>query len=190
LNKADADRGGHSPPAPAGEPSEREIEEIAEVIEKGNDPYRVPQEAVREKPKRESATNLYALVKEMSVGERMKLAITGNREARAILINDRLSMVRRFVLRNPRITEEEIAALAKNRSIDSEILKIIARDKDWVKKYPVRLALATNPKTPLALAMHFVPTLHPRDLRFLAKSRNVPSAVNTMAKRLVLRQKI
>ena len=50
----------------------------------------------------------------------------------------------------------------------------------------MRLALATNPKTPLAMAVRFVPTLLPRDLRQLAKSKNVPAAVCGMAKRLVI----
>jgi hypothetical protein len=36
------------------------------------------------------------------------------------------------------------------------------------------------------LALRFVPTLHPRDLRQLAKSKNVPSAICGMAKRLVI----
>ncbi|MFN8642481.1 MAG: hypothetical protein U0802_12830 [Candidatus Binatia bacterium] len=50
----------------------------------------------------------------------------------------------------------------------------------------MKLALATNPKTPLPLAVRLVPSLLPRDLRNLAKSKNVPSAVNGLAKRLVI----
>ena len=34
--------------------------------------------------------------------------------------------------------------------------------------------------------MRYVRTLLPRDLRQLAKSKNVPSAVNSVAKRLVI----
>jgi hypothetical protein len=50
----------------------------------------------------------------------------------------------------------------------------------------VKLALATNPKTPLPLAVRLVPSLLPRDLRAIAKSKNVPGAVNGLAKRLVI----
>ena len=77
-------------------------------------------------------------------------------------------------------------ALAKNRNADRELLDEVCRRKEWVSNYQVRLALATNPKTPLSVAVRFVPTLLPRDLRQLAKSKNVPTAVCGMAKRLVI----
>ncbi len=95
-------------------------------------------------------------------------------------------MVQRFVLLNPRITDEEVLAIAKNRSVDREVLETVCRKKEWVSNYQVRLALATNPKTPLGVAVRFVPTLLPRDLRTLAKSKNVPAAICSMAKRLVI----
>jgi len=47
-------------------------------------------------------------------------------------------------------------------------------------------ALATNPKTPLAVALRQLPTLGERDLRMLAKSRNVPQTVVAQARRLLL----
>lgn len=98
----------------------------------------------------------------------------------------RFRKTQRFVLQNPRISDEEIVALAKNRNIDRELLDAICRRKEWGSNYQVRLALTTNPKTPLTMAVRFVPTLLPHDLRALAKSKNVPGAVNGMAKRLVI----
>ena len=56
--------------------------------------------------------------------------------------------------------------MAKNRSIDRELLEQICRKKEWVSNYQVRLALATNPKTPLGTAVRFVLDLAAaRDLR-------------------------
>ena len=67
--------------------------------------------------------------------------------------------------------------MAKNRNIDAELLRKIGDHKQWPRNYQVRLALVTNPKTPLATAMHFVSSLHERDIRLLAKSKNVSATV-------------
>ena len=62
-------------------------------------------------------------------------------------LRDANRMVQRFVLQNPRISDEEIIALAKNRSIDRELLDLICSARSG-SNYRA-LALATNPKTPL-----------------------------------------
>jgi hypothetical protein len=169
--------------------AEREIARLVADIEGGHDAIEVPAEllvdAKDEDPAREQT--LRVMIAGMSVGERLKLALRGGREARVILIRDPTLLVQRFVLQNPRITEEELIAVAKNRSVEHEVLEIICKKKEWVANYQIRLALVGNPKTPLPIALRYVPTLRKRDLRLLAKSKNVPSAVNGMAKRIVLR---
>lgn len=168
-------------------PDEEDIEKIAEEVEQGRDSYVLPEELIVDPAHdRPLAKNLQAQIQALSVGEKLKLALRGHRDARTLLIRDANAIVRRFVLMNPRISEEEILALAKNRSIDRELLDIICKRKEWVSNYQVKLALVTNPKTPMGLALRLVVTLLPRDLRQLAKSRNVPGAVNGMAKRLVI----
>ncbi len=166
---------------------DEDIESIAAAVEEGRDNYEVPQELVEEpageKPR---VLNLQARVAAMNVGERLKLALTGNRDARTILIRDSNRMIQRFVLQNPRISEEEVIAIAKNRNAERELLEIISKRKEWIANYQVRLALVTNPKTPVAIAMRYVSSLFQRDLRQLAKSKNVPAAVNGLAKRLVI----
>lgn len=161
---------------------------LAEEIQQGRDTIAVPEDLLEERRAEPAAAarNLPAEIRAMSVGERLKLALRGNRDSRTLLLRDANRLVQRLVLQNPRITDEEIIALAKNRNIDSELLDGISRRKEWVSNYQVRLALTTNPKTPLAMAVRFVPTLLPRDLRLLAKSKNVPAAINGMAKRLVI----
>ncbi len=60
---------------------------------------------------------------------------------------------------NPRITEGEIALIACSRTVDEEILRRIAEQREWTKYYPVRLALAVIP-TPLAIAVNDAPDAH------------------------------
>jgi hypothetical protein len=163
------------------------LELLAEDIQQGRDAIAVPEDLVEDlPPEKKIARNLAAEIQHMSVGERLKLALKGNRDARQILIRDSNRIVQRFVLLNPRISDDEVVGLCKNRSIERELLDQICRRKEWLSNYQVKLALATNPKTPLPLAMRLVPTLLPRDLRTLAKSKNVPSGVCGIAKRLII----
>ncbi|HVO22813.1 MAG TPA: hypothetical protein VMW56_04215 [Candidatus Margulisiibacteriota bacterium] len=166
-----------------------EFQAIAESVERGDDPYVVPQELIDEpedgKPINKS---LYNQILHMSVGERIKLALKGNREARAILIRDANRLIQNFVLQNPRITDDEIAMLARNRNTDAELLRKIGDHRLWPRNYQVRLALVTNPKTPMATAMHFVGSLQERDIRLLAKSKNVSSTVSSQAKRILFQR--
>jgi hypothetical protein len=124
----------------------------------------------------------------MTVSERIKLALHGNREARALLLRDSNKLIRRFVLKNPRVNDDEIIAVAKNRSADDDLLRVIAETRDWTKNYQVRLSLVTNPKTPLTLALRFLSGLYERDIRSLAKSKNVSATITAQAKRIVLQK--
>jgi hypothetical protein len=163
-----------------------ELQGIADEIEGGRDPYQVPGEMLIE-PEKNAPVNksLYAKIGAMTVGEKLKLALRGNRDARAILIRETNRLIARFVLKNPRISDDEIAMIARNRNIDSEILRDIGVHKLWPRNYQVRHGLVTNPKTPLAIAIHFVSLLNERDLRFLAKSKNVSATVVSQARRLL-----
>ena len=82
----------------------------------------------------------------MTVAEKIKLALRGNRETRMLLLRDSNRMIRRFVLQNPRVGDDEIIAICKNRSADEELLRIIADNRDWTKNYQVRSSLTTNPE--------------------------------------------
>ena len=121
----------------------------------------------------------------MTVGERIKLALKGNHDARMILIRDSNRLIPRFVLQNPRITDDEVVMIARNRNLESDLLHTIGDNKNWKKNYQVRLALVCNPKTPLATAIHLIGSLMERDLRLLAKSKNVSATVVAQARRLL-----
>jgi hypothetical protein len=159
---------------------------IAAAIEAGTDAITVPDALVEDPPPgRPVEASLLLQLQSMTVSEKLKLALRGNREARMLLIRDSNKMIRRFVLQNPRVGDEEIIAIAKNRSADDELLRHIADSRDWTKNYQVRMSLVTNPKTPLVLSLRFLGGLNDRDIRMLAKSKNVSATVANAAKRIV-----
>jgi hypothetical protein len=171
------------------EASDADAEAIARAVEAGTDDIVVPAEMLVEEPEAATpplARSLYAQIINMGIGEKIKLALRGNRDARAILIRDAQKLIRRFVLQNPRVTDTEVVAVARNRSADEELLRVIADRREWMRNYQIRLALATNPKTPLVLALKQLTTLTDGDLRLLTKSKNVSATVASQARRILM----
>ena len=165
------------------------LEAIAESVRRGDDPYIVPEEMLKE-PEAGQPINksLYAQILSMKVGERIKLALKGNRDARMLLIRDPNRLIQRFVLQNPRISDEEVIGAARNRNLDADLLRLIGDHKSWPRNYQVRLALVTNPKTPLATALHYVSGLMERDLRLLSKSKNISATIVSQVRRLLMQR--
>ena len=128
-------------------------------------------------------------IQKMTVSEKIKIAMKGNGEARGILMKDSNKLVVMSVLSNARITESEIEAMARNRSIIEDALRAIAKNREWMKKYSIQLALVTNSKTPPAIAMRFIPTLKKKDISLLEKNKNVSEGVRAMAKKLAKTKK-
>jgi hypothetical protein len=170
---------------------DEEAERAAQEVLAGSDSIEVPADLLEERPEPKRAgdqASLWARIQAMSVAEKVKLALHGNKEARTILLRGSNRFVQRMVLLNPRITEEEVLAVAKNRSADEELLRCIAERREWTANYAIRVALVENAKTPLAKAMRFLPTLALRELRALAKSKNVPTAIASQARRLLFQR--
>jgi len=176
------------PEAPEPELDATQIEAVVRAIEAGDDAIAVPGELLDEREGKATAPpqTLWAQILGMGMAEKLKLALRGNKDARSILSRDGSKLIRRFVLQNPRISDAEVIAVARNRSADEDLVRAIAQRREWMRNYQVRLALATNPKTPLVIALKQVGTLDGRDLRTLAKSKNVPQAVAAQARRLLL----
>jgi len=133
----------------------------------------------------EDRGNLYNRIGTMSVMQKIKLARMGNKEARGLLIRDTNKIVATAAIRSPRINDSEVAAYAKSRNLCDDVIRVIASNREWTRSYQVKLNLATNPKCSPPLAMKFVNHLQDRDLRFLMKSKDVPSAVSNHARRLL-----
>jgi len=120
----------------------------------------------------------------MNTKDRVKLAIKGDREARGILIRDSNRVVCSAVVKNPRITEQEIENIAGMRTVADEVLRIIALNRSWIRSYVIIHNLARNPRTPIPTAMNILPRIRTKDLQTLAQNRNVSEAVRRQAYRL------
>jgi regulator of extracellular matrix RemA (YlzA/DUF370 family) len=120
----------------------------------------------------------------MNVKDRMKLAMKGDREARGILIRDSNKIVCSAVVKNPRITEQEVENISAMRTVAAEVLRLIAMNRSWARSYTIIHNLARNPRTPIPTAMTILMRIRTKDLHQISQNRNVSETVRRQALRL------
>jgi hypothetical protein len=101
------------------------------------------------------------------------------------LIRDSNRLVAMSVVRSPAITDGEILAAAANRAVSDDVIRFIANSREHTKDYAVKQALVNNPKCPLASSLRLLNFLRPDDLKGVSRSRNIPGALATAAKKLL-----
>jgi hypothetical protein len=121
----------------------------------------------------------------MGFSARLKAALKGSREMRAILIRDANKMISAAVLSSPRVNEQEIESYARMANVSDDVLRIIGSNRAWTKNYGIVVGLTRNPKTPVAISMNLMPRLTDRDLQKLSIDRNVPEPLRMAARRRV-----
>jgi hypothetical protein len=104
----------------------------------------------------------------------MELAAAARAEEIAQYVQDPSARVIRALLGNRQLTEEDILIVANRKNIPADILESIARDKRWSESYPIRLALARNPKSPLSVSLPIARFLRLFDLEEITRSHFIP----------------
>lgn len=129
-------------------------------------------------------------VSTMTVPEKVRAAMKGSREMRAVLVRDPNKIVAMAVLSSPRMTESEVESIARMGSVSDEVLRTIGQTRAWTKNYGILAALVRNPKTPLAVSLTLLPRINDRDLKYVSIDRNVPDPLRIAArKRVILGEK-
>jgi hypothetical protein len=172
------------PPPPPPPPVEVVPEPEPEVIDETEEEAVARLLAEDEKNDKEKISTVQAIYR-MNAAQKVIQALKGSSADRAILIRDPNRIVSSAVLGSPRLTEMEIERFAGMKSVGDEVLRTIAQNKDWTKRYGVISNLIKNPRTPLALALNFVPRLNPRDLKTISVDKNVPEVIRKQALKFV-----
>jgi len=128
-------------------------------------------------------------IQQLTVGERIALALRGGQEIRSILLKDTNKEVVLTVLKNPKITETEVELVAHSRNIPEEALRTIHKNREWMKNYAINLALVNNPKTPPGIGITLVSGLRLKDIAILEKNKNVSEAIRAIAKKVLAARK-
>lgn len=175
-------------PAAASEPPVLDVEP-----EPADEAVQIPESPIHEEEPANEETeeflSKYKTAQLMGIGEKIKMALSGDKEWRSILVKDANKLVSGSVIKNPRITDGEILTLVKSGIQNDEIMRLICANKEWVKDIRIRKALIENNRTPVQHAMKYLGTMGEKDLAYFAKSKNISSVISTMAKRLLLNKK-
>jgi hypothetical protein len=138
----------------------------------------------------DSAETDSKLLSSLPVMERVKLAMKGTREQRAVLIRDANKLVAAAVLSSPKVNESEIEQFTKMGNVSEDVLRMIGHNRGWLKNYGVVLGLCKHPKTPPAVSMQLVHRLNEKDVRMLTMDRNVQEGVRALARKMASKGKI
>jgi hypothetical protein len=123
-------------------------------------------------------------VSRLNVGQRIKLGFIGGREERALLIRDTARLVQNAVLSSPKLTDAEVESFAGSKNLQENVFREIARQRRFIKLYPVVRNLVNNPKCPLDISLTLIKTLMVYDLKSLRHNKNVPDTIRKVAAKL------
>jgi hypothetical protein len=125
----------------------------------------------------------------MSVGEKVKMALHGTREWRTFLARDRAGVIQAALVRNPRVTLDEMTALARAPALAPDAAEALAQHAGFGSSPMIALALVRNPRTPLPTAITMVARLTPTDLRTVAKGVGVRAQVASAARKKLINER-
>lgn len=139
-----------------------------------------PLEFEKKDPKKMS---IFAQILTMTVSEKVQLAFKGGRSERLVLVRERNRLICSAVMRNPRMTEQEVEMIAGMRNVDDEVMRLIAFKREWMAKYSILITMARNPKVPIGIVLPLINRLTLRDLKGLKDDKGVSEAVRAAARK-------
>lgn len=124
----------------------------------------------------------------LTLGERRALARKPSRAAFDKLLRDPHPLVIHNLLRNPRMTEDDVLRLAARRPAHPEVIVEILRHPEWSSRARVRMALIQNPGTAPAIAVPLVRLLIRPELHQVLAAADVAPVVRAAAQELLERR--
>ena len=124
---------------------------------------------------------LWERLRSLTRNERLLLAPKASRTERALLVQDSDAQVLFALLKNPRISIDEVVRVAKSSFLTFQMVELILKTSQWIGNLDVRLALVYNPKTPVPFALRLLPTLPDSEVRAIAKGAATSMALKQAA---------
>lgn len=115
------------------------------------------------------AGTLWERLRALTPPQKLLLAPRADRVTRALLLQESDPQVLFALLRNPRLTIDEVVRAAKSSFLSFQAVELILKTGPWMANLDVRLALVHNPKIPLPFALRILPTLPDHEVRAIAK---------------------
>ncbi|HPK65296.1 MAG TPA: hypothetical protein PKX99_01825 [Thermoanaerobaculia bacterium] len=143
-----------------------------------------PSAAPEEDPEESDSTpegTLWERLRSLNRNQRLLLAPKAGRAERALLVQESDAQVLFALLKNPRLTLDEVVRVAKSSFLSFQMAELILKTSQWIGNLDVRLALVHNPKTPVPFALRLLPTLPDAEVRAIAKGAATSMALKQAA---------
>ncbi len=111
----------------------------------------------------------------------MLLAPKADRVTRALLVQDSDPQVLFALLKNPRLSIDEVVRIAKSSFLSFQAAELILKTSPWMSNLDVRVALIQNPRTPVPFALRILPTLPDAEVRAIARGGATSMALRQAA---------
>jgi hypothetical protein len=125
-------------------------------------------------------------LQKMTFPQRLKAAVKGSKEIRMILVRDTNKMIAAAAMSSPKMTEQDVEAIAGMGAVSEDVLRMIAHKRAWIKNYKIVLRLCKNAKTPVAISMNLLQRIMEKDLKTMATDRNIPEPLRIAARKKVV----
>ncbi len=135
-----------------------------------------------------SSEPIHAQVRRLSLAEKLKVARTATRPVRELLIRDSEKRIHAEVLRNPKVTDEEIMQYTGMPNLSPRVLDWVAAQPKYMRRRAVLLNIVQNPMTPPDTAKKLLSRLNDHELLRLQRSSKVREAVSRAAKKILMRK--
>ncbi|HEY6081056.1 MAG TPA: hypothetical protein VIW29_19710 [Polyangiaceae bacterium] len=155
----------------------KETHELAErlAMSDNEDTHEVDEEG--EEKVKEKVKPLYARMAEMTVSQKVRCATLGTAAERLLCVRDSNRLVAAAAAKSPLLKEPEAVQITASRAVSEDVLRLLAMNRDFTRNYQIKLNLVMNPRTPFSFSSRLVPLLRDSELKMLAKSKNISSAI-------------
>lgn len=131
----------------------------------------------------------FARVRNMTFPQRVIYATRAGQSGRTVLLQQPSPLLLLYLCKNPQITLPEVIHIAKLPSIDALVAEYVARmvraNPEWSLSDELKLALASNAKTPGGTALALLTHLSTRGLRRLLKRGELRASIRQAAIKLL-----
>ena len=118
--------------------------------------------------------------------EKIQQALKGDRDARMAVLRGPNRTLHVHVLRNPGLTLDEIAQIARMTTVSVDVLRQIAERREWGHRPEIAIQLVRNPTVPPPVAIALLDHVSVVELRQLAKDTRTREPIQKAARRKVL----
>jgi hypothetical protein len=145
-----------------------------------------PESAATPDPADADPGTLWERLRAMTPPQKILLAPKAERTTRALMLQDNDPMLLFALLKNPRLSLDEVVRIAKSSALGFQSAELILKTPQWSGNLDIRVALIHNPKLPLPIALRILPSLPDSEVRVIAKGGATSAALKQAALRRVI----